>query len=94
MLAVQQIVECTLAQGALRHVHLPYFEQIENGSQHADASTNHGPTVFLEAFEAHTVGMLRAQQTLLKPVEPLCGDDPSGAASRSEHVAHGSGCPR
>ena len=89
LLAVEQIVQSALAQGALRHLHTVNLQQLKHGAQHTEPAANDGAALFLEPFQAQPVSALGAQHALLQPVQPFGGDGAGRMACCGQHVAHG-----
>ncbi|MPM90734.1 hypothetical protein SDC9_137856 [bioreactor metagenome] len=90
LLAVEQVIQRTLAQRALRDQHFVDVEQREDGSQHADAAADHSAAIILEPVHAHTIGAARGKQLGVQPVEPFACDLAFGRCTgRCQHVAHG-----
>ena len=88
MLAIQQVEQRAVAQGALGHLHLVDLEQVEHGTQHTDAAADDRAPVFLQTVHAHLVRAAGRHQLLAQPVQALAGDGAGGPAGGAQHVTH------
>ena len=92
--AVNQVVQNTVAQRAVGRLHALNSEQLKRGAQDAQAATDHGFAVILDAIQAQAVDRLGLDQSVTQPVQPVAGDHvarPAGGVQRVGHGADGAG---
>ena len=94
LLAIQQVVECALAQCSLSHLHFFDFEQIKHGAEHTDTPANHRTSIFFQPLHAHAVGTLGAQQLFVQSIQTRTGDQSFRASHGRQDVPNRPGCAR
>ena len=65
----------------MRRLHFLNTQQVEHGSEHADAAANHGAAVVLHAVHFQALGTVRFQQPVNQPVKAIDGNPAARPAS-------------
>ena len=91
--AIDQIVECAVAQSPLRGMHFIDLQQIKHRLQNRQSAANHRLALFLDAFQAQVIYFLSFDETLFEPRHPVSCDTPLGPAGLGQNLrnrTHGS----
>ena len=88
-IALEQVVQGALTQGALRGMQFIDVEQFKQGHQDGQSTANHGTSVFFDAVEFQLIRATRFDQLLFEPIQAFTGDGACRPTRRFKHVHHG-----